>query len=80
MNSIVPFTGNAVFEPADIKMMSDAYSNAIAFVYGFGQPNKIVREIIAARIIELTKGGERDPNCLRESAIAACGFNLNREP
>jgi hypothetical protein len=78
MNSIVPFTGNAVFEPADIKMMSDAYSNAIEFVCGFGHPNKIVREIIATRIIKLTKSGERDPDCLCESAIAACGFNLNR--
>jgi hypothetical protein len=78
MNSIVPFIGNVVFEPADIKVMSDAYGDAIEFVCGFGHPNKIVREIIAARIINLAKGGERDLECLRESAIAACGFNLNR--
>jgi hypothetical protein len=74
--SIVPFLGDAVFEPADIKVMSDAYSNAIEFVWGFGHPNRIVREIIAARIIKLTKGGERDPHCLREKALAACGFQL----
>jgi hypothetical protein len=29
MSSIVPFISNAVFEPADIKVMSDAYSKAI---------------------------------------------------
>ena len=78
MTSIVPFIGNAVFEPADIKTMSDAYDKAIEDVYGFGHPNKIVGEIIAGRIISLTKGGERDPDRLRERALAACGFNLDR--
>jgi hypothetical protein len=78
MTSIVPFITNAVFEPADIKMMSDAYNKAIEYVYSFGHPNKIVGQIIAARIISLTEGGERDPNRLREGALAACGFNLDR--
>jgi hypothetical protein len=74
----VPFIRNAVFEPADIKTMSEAYDRAIEDVYGFGHPNKIVGEIIAGRIISLTKGGERDPNRLRESALAACGFKQDR--
>ncbi len=75
--SIVPFLGDAVFEPADIKVMSDSYSAAIEFVFGFGHPNRVVREIIASRIIKLTKSGERDPDCLREKALAACGFQLS---
>ncbi len=75
--SIVPFLDDAVFEPADIRLMSDAYSDAIEFVWGFGHPNKIVKEIIATRIIKLTKGGERDPDCLREKALAACGFQFS---
>jgi hypothetical protein len=78
MTSIVPFISNAVFEPADIKVMSDAYDKALEDVYGFGHPNKIVGKIIATRIIKLTKGGERDPKRLRERALAACGFNLDR--
>ena len=76
--SIVPFISDAVFEPADIKLMSDAYNKAIEDVYGFGHPNKIVGKIIASRIITLTKGGERDPNRLCERALAACGFSLDR--
>jgi hypothetical protein len=72
--SIVPFLGDAVFEPADIKVMSEAYSTAIEFVWGFGHPNRIVEEMIAKRIIKLTKSGERDPNHLREKALGACGF------
>jgi hypothetical protein len=75
--SIVPFLGDAVFEPADIKVMSDAYGAAIEFVWGFGHPNRIVREVIAHRIIKLTKSGVRDPDSLSEKALAACGFQLS---
>jgi hypothetical protein len=67
--SIVPFISNAVFEPADIKVMSDAYNKAMDDIYGFGDPKKIVQEIIATRIIKITKGGERDPHRLRERAL-----------
>ena len=78
MSSIVQFISGAVFEPADIKLMSHAYDKAIEAVYRFGRPNAIVQGIIATRIISLTKGGERDPGRLREKALAACGFSLNR--
>ena len=39
MTSIVSFISNAVFEPAEIKLMSDAYNKTIEDVYGFGHPN-----------------------------------------
>ena len=78
MTSIVQFISGALFEAADIRLMSDAYNQAIEDVYGFGHPNAIVEGIMATRIINLTKGGERDPIRLRESALAACGFNLDR--
>ena len=88
MTSIIPFISNAVFEPADIKLMSDAFNGAIEDIYDFGHPNKFVGKIIAARIIAITHGGERDPIRLREEALAACGFRrvkhgseeLNRRP
>jgi hypothetical protein len=76
MASIVPFISNGVFESADIKVMSDAYSKAIESIHSFGRPNRIVGEIVAARIITLTQGGERDPDRLCERALAACGFGL----
>jgi hypothetical protein len=78
MASIVPFISNAVFEQADIQVMSAAYDRAIEDIYSFGRPNKTVEAIIATRIIALTKGGERDPDRLCERALAACGFNLVR--
>jgi hypothetical protein len=79
MISIIPFIGNAVFEPSDIKLMSDAYGRAIEDVYGFGHPNKIVEKIKATRIITLTRGGERDPKRLQEKALAACGFKSAKD-
>src|ERR1700693_5090789 len=78
MASIIPFISNAVFEQADIQVMSDAYNRALEDIYSFGHPNKTVEEIIAPRMITLTKGGERDPDRLCERALAACGFNLGR--
>lgn len=78
MTSIIPFISNGVFEPADIKTMSDAYIKAIENIHGFGRPNRIVGEIIAARIMKLTQGGERDPDRLCERALTACGFNSAR--
>jgi hypothetical protein len=78
MTSIVQFISGPVFDAADIQLMSEAYDKAIEDVYSFGRPNAIVEEIMATRIVNLTKGGERDPNRLREKALAACGFSLDR--
>jgi hypothetical protein len=78
MTSIIPFISNGVFEPADIKVMSDAYRKAIENIHGFGRPNRIVGEFIASRIIALTQGGVHDPDRLCERALTACGFSRER--
>jgi hypothetical protein len=57
------------FEPADIKVMSDAYNKAMDDICGFAHPKKIVREIIATWIIKITNGDKRDPHRLRERAL-----------
>jgi hypothetical protein len=74
MNSIVSFISNAVLEPADIKIMSDAYSRAMEEIFGFGRPNRIVAELIATRIIVLRERGDRDADQLCAKTLAACGF------
>jgi hypothetical protein len=78
MHSIVPFVSSGIFEPADIKVMSDAYDKAMEDIHGFGHPNKIVLTMIATRIIILTRAGERDPHRLCERALAICGFKPDR--
>ena len=57
---------------------SVAYAKAIESIYGFGHPSRILREIIATRIVTLTRGNERDPDRLCERALAACGLSLDR--
>jgi hypothetical protein len=74
MHTIIPYVSSEVFEPTDIKVMSDAYDKAIEDIHCFGRPNKIILAMIAARIIKLTKAGERDPHRLCERALAICGF------
>jgi hypothetical protein len=74
ITSVIPFINNEVFEPTDIKLTSDAYNKAIDDIYRAGHLNKIVEEVIATRIIKLTKGGEREPDRLCARALASCGL------
>lgn len=53
-------------------IIGEAFDSACASLPGKGQPD-IVREVIAKRIIEAAKKGERDPSCLRDIALAALG-------
>ena len=61
----------AVFEPEVVTIMGDAYERALASFPTV--PVKTVREVIAGRIIDLAKKGQRDPRLLCESALAALG-------
>jgi hypothetical protein len=62
----------AAFDPDVISIMAKAYEQALASLES--PPPQSVRELIAARIIGLARGGERDPHTLCEKAIAALGI------
>jgi hypothetical protein len=51
-------------------MLGVAFDKAIHGLHDQGQP-EIVREIVAKRIIALATRGERDPDRLCDSALAA---------
>ena len=70
--TIVPFLREASFDPGMVKAMSDAYDKARRELHDRGQPH-IVNEIIATRIIEVARHGERNPDRLCEQALAALG-------
>ena len=53
----------AVFDPAATHVMGEAFDCACRSLRGIGQVDS-VREIIAKRIIEVAREGERDPNRL----------------
>jgi hypothetical protein len=70
--SILPFirrTGT-VFDDRMTKIMGEAFDSACKELHDTGQP-PIVYEVIARRIIDAVRDGERDAVRLRHGALAA---------
>ena len=79
MSNIIDYIRRpAVFDSEIVAAMGDAYERALASFDT--EPAKAVREVIAGRIIDLAKKGERDPRALCEEALAALGVHSKCEP
>ena len=75
MASILPFTRDkSDFDDEATRLMGEAMDGACEGLRDTGQP-ALVREIIAKRIIEAAKKGERDPARLRAAGLAALGYD-----
>jgi hypothetical protein len=61
-----------VFDDHATKVMGEAFDAACKDLHDTGQPS-IVYEVVATRIIEAAKSGERDPEKLRDWALTAFG-------
>ncbi|MGA2998089.1 hypothetical protein [Bradyrhizobium sp.] len=74
MASILPFNRKAgtVFDDRITEIMGEAFDSACKELHDSGQPS-IVYEVIARRIIDATRIGERDPVRLRDVGLAAFG-------
>ncbi len=74
MASILPFYRKAgsVFDDRITEIMGEAFDSACEVLHDTGQPS-VVYEVIARRIIEATRIGERDPVRLRDVGLAALG-------
>jgi len=76
MTAILPFIEKAglagVFDDRTTKVMGEAFDAACKDLHDTGQP-RIVYEVVATRIIEAAKSGERDPEKLRDRALTAFG-------
>jgi hypothetical protein len=79
MASILPFIRKAgiVFDDSITKIIGEAFDSACRELRDTGQP-PIVHEVIAKRIIDAARNGERDVVRLRKAAIAALGSNDDR--
>jgi hypothetical protein len=64
-----------VFSPADIVILSTAFEDALRAL-NLTNRDDPTTEIVAKKIIEIAKQGERDPVRLRERAVQA----LTNEP
>ena len=58
------------FDPETIVLLSAAYKKKLRNLHDEGQA-RIVREVIAKRIIELASKAERDPERLCQAALSA---------
>ena len=74
MGSILPFIRKAgtVFDDRMTEIMGEAFDSACKELHDTGQP-PIVYEVIARRIIDGVRAGERDPVRLRNVGLAALG-------
>jgi len=64
-----PFQDGA-FDPDDIQHLADVFERAcLTLCNGSARSSCIIRETIAARIIEAARNGERDPERLYAAAI-----------
>jgi hypothetical protein len=74
--SILPFIrkAGAVFDDRVTQIMGEAFDDACKELHDTGQP-PIVYEVIAKRIIDAAKNGERDTARLRNAGLVAFGFD-----
>ena len=80
MGSILPFIRKAdtVFDDRITEIMGEAFDSACQELHDSGQPS-IVYEVIAKRIIDATRTGERDPVRLRNVGLAALGHQDDQQ-
>lgn len=72
MGEIIDLFRAAAFDPEAVAVLCAAFDKARKSLHDTGQP-ALVQEVIARRIIESAKRGERDPDKLCEEALAALG-------
>jgi hypothetical protein len=79
VGSLLPFVRKAevVFDDYTTKIMGEAFDSVCKVLDDAGQP-AIVYEVIAGRIIDAAKNGERDPDRLREAGLSALGISNDK--
>ena len=72
--SIVPYLNDAAFDSEITRAMGEAYDRVRKSLHDKGQPG-VVQDIIARRIIEIARSGERDPSLLCERVLLTFGID-----
>lgn len=75
MGTILAPDQDSAFGPDATQAMGVAFERACQTLRDGGQPD-IAREVIAKRIIELARKGERDPDRLCERVLAAMNIKI----
>jgi hypothetical protein len=78
MAIIQPFLKHGAFEPHDITAMSMALDD-VCKALSVTHSAKVAREVIAERIINLARRGERSPTRLRDRVLQEFGYSHELE-
>jgi hypothetical protein len=78
MATIIPFLRDDVFDPEALRAMSIAFDEVCRTLQVNGDQH--AREVMAARIIELARRGERDPARLRDRVLWEAGASPSVVP
>ena len=73
--AIKPFLNGARFDPRHVKALSQAFDKVTEALDGEGQ-SRVVRELVATKIIAIAMTGERDPNKLCNRTLASVSVLL----
>ena len=65
---IIPLLQGRAYGPEDIKVMSTAFEGALSAL-GLMDRGDPLNELVARKIIEIAKTGERNPSRLRDRAL-----------
>jgi hypothetical protein len=74
---ISPFLKDGAFGPDVTSIMGTAFEDVCKALEMSGRPD-VAKEIIAAKIIQLARGGETDPIVLREMVLSELGLSRLR--
>ena len=66
----------AAFDPNDVRAMSMAFDEACKVLH-ISEAETRAREVVAARIVELARRGERSPLLLRDRVLKDVGITLS---
>src|SRR4029077_8269551 len=77
VGQILPFVPRVVFDDADTRIMGEAFDAACEEVRDDGQP-PLAREVMAKRIIDAARAGERDVKRLRDAALSGLKYSRGR--
>jgi hypothetical protein len=70
----VPFSTDVFFGPEATRAMGAAFDKVCRSLRDTGQPS-LIKEIIAKRIIDLAREGDRDPDHLSYITLKSLGFD-----
>ena len=73
--AIKPFLNGARFDPRHVEAVGLAFDKVSEALDGKGK-SRVVREVIAKKIIAIAKIGERDPNELYDRTMKTLGVKL----